>query len=214
MFFIYEIRNVKTNTLYIGCTKSIDTRWKEHKTKLNANTHENLYLQRAWNKYGSEMFKFTKIQTVSNKKEMFDLEKILISECSNKYNIAPGGYGGDNITNHPQLDVVKKNMSDSQKKRYERDGERSKCNAFRNLTSSEYNYQCKKWSDVKKGPGNGRFKHNKPIARIDIKTNEIIQIYPYSCILKDYGFNGKYARLCADNHPSYKTHKGYIWRYV
>ncbi len=214
MFYLYEIVNNITNTKYIGCSKSINNRWKEHIAKLNNNTHENIYLQRAWNKYGNDEFIFNITHTVNSIDEMYMLEKELISICSNKFNLAPGGRGGDNITNHPNILQIKKTMSDSQHRRYISKLERMKCNAFKNLSHDEYSARCKKWSDVKKGAGNGRFKHDKPLAQIDIETNEIIQIYPYSCILKNYGFNGKYARLCAEGNPKYKTHKGYIWRYI
>jgi group I intron endonuclease len=214
MFCLYEITNTITNTKYIGCSKSVNRRWKEHITKLNNNTHENTYLQRSWIKYGADAFIFNITHTTNTLNEMYELETVLISNCDNKFNLASGGKGGDNITNHPNKDQIQKNMSISQQTRYINNKERSKCNAFKNLTNDEYESRCKKWSTVKKGPGNGRFKHDKPLAQIDIETNKIIRIYPYSCILKNYGFNGKYARLCAEGNPKYKTHKGYIWRYI
>ena len=214
MFCLYEITNTITNTKYIGCSKSINARWKEHVTKLNNNTHENIYLQRSWIKYGPDVFTFNVTHLVNTLTEMYELEIKLIETNTNLYNLAKGGRGGDLITNHPNYEQILKNMSKAQLTRYVSPNERAKCNAFKNLTDDEYAARCKQWSEVKKGPGNGRFKHNKPIAQIDIKTNKIIQIFPYSSILKDYGFNGKYARLCAEGHQSYKTHKGYIWRYI
>ena len=57
---IYEILNTANNKWYRGQTiDDFDTRWSRHKRALNSGTHVNKHLQRAWNKYGQEAFKFT-----------------------------------------------------------------------------------------------------------------------------------------------------------
>ena len=48
--------------MYIGCTINIQTRWREHKQTLKLNKHVNRYLQRAWNKYGKDAFKFERVE--------------------------------------------------------------------------------------------------------------------------------------------------------
>ena len=55
---IYCIYNEKNNKIYIGSTTNIYSRIKNHLIKLNKNTHENEYLQNAYNKYGSKYFHF------------------------------------------------------------------------------------------------------------------------------------------------------------
>jgi group I intron endonuclease len=57
-FVIYKITNVINNKFYIGSTKHFVTRKREHIYTLNKKTHRNNYLQKAWNKYGEENFKF------------------------------------------------------------------------------------------------------------------------------------------------------------
>jgi group I intron endonuclease len=55
---IYIIVNIKSKKVYLGQSQNIRTRWITHKRSLQAGTHYNLYLQRAWLKYGAESFKF------------------------------------------------------------------------------------------------------------------------------------------------------------
>jgi len=59
---IYSVVNILNNKKYIGCSISIQTRWKTHKKLLNNNKHPNQHLQGAWNKYGKENFLFSIIE--------------------------------------------------------------------------------------------------------------------------------------------------------
>ena len=56
---VYEIRNLVDNKWYVGSSVMLHTRWSNHKYALNKGIHTNTHLQNAWNKYGSEMFKFS-----------------------------------------------------------------------------------------------------------------------------------------------------------
>lgn len=53
---IYCIENIRNGKKYIGQSINVYYRWKKHKSELNNNTHDNDYLQKAWNKYGSDIF--------------------------------------------------------------------------------------------------------------------------------------------------------------
>jgi group I intron endonuclease len=218
MYVLYEIRNTVNEKRYIGCTQNWQDRKQEHIRTLSQNTHHNSYLQRAWNKYGSDKFIFSIIETANTVKQMFNREIELIAENSDLYNIAKGGNGGDLITNHPNYTQIIENMKAARKNLYNDPIrgpiEREKRNSFRNLSEDEYAERCKLWSDVKKGPGNGRFKHDKKIAQIDKNTNEIVKIWEYSRLLDYNGFNSKYARWVAEGKPQFKTHKGYLWKYI
>ena len=55
---IYKITCKINNRIYIGSSKNIMQRWKEHKQKLNKNIHDNMFLQRDWNRYGEDNFIF------------------------------------------------------------------------------------------------------------------------------------------------------------
>jgi len=56
---IYQIRNTLSNKCYIGsASNSFTKRWQNHRSELNLNKHHSVYLQRAWNKYGADVFVF------------------------------------------------------------------------------------------------------------------------------------------------------------
>ena len=55
---VYKITNLANNKIYIGSSKTILRRWRNHIRELNDNKHKNLFLQEDWNKYGKENFVF------------------------------------------------------------------------------------------------------------------------------------------------------------
>jgi len=56
---IYKIQC--KNKIYIGSSKNIHVRLTNHKRLLKSGKHENILLQRAWNKYGEKFFRFEAI---------------------------------------------------------------------------------------------------------------------------------------------------------
>jgi GIY-YIG catalytic domain len=58
MISIYRIINDVTGDFYLGSSIHTKRRFREHLTLLKSNRHQNLYLQRAWNKYGEKAFRF------------------------------------------------------------------------------------------------------------------------------------------------------------
>ena len=59
---IYTITNIKNGKLYVGSSKNIYRRWKDHKNMLRRNEHHSQHLQAAWNKYGKDNFIFEVIE--------------------------------------------------------------------------------------------------------------------------------------------------------
>ena len=62
---VYKITNMINGKIYIGSSNNIHNRWSQHKTSLNAKTHNNIHLQNAWNLYGDHNFKFEIIEECS-----------------------------------------------------------------------------------------------------------------------------------------------------
>ena len=104
---IYKIVNIVNNKLYIGSSKNINDRWIKHKRQLRSNTHHNIHLQRSWNKYGSDNFKFEIVENV-DESLLMSREEYWINYTKADYNIGSVG-GGDNLTNNPnRLEIIQK----------------------------------------------------------------------------------------------------------
>lgn len=71
---IYQIINLITNKFYIGSSIDIKARWSIHKHRLNKNKHDNVLLQFAWNKYGSNAFEF-KLLELCDKEDLIKIEQ-------------------------------------------------------------------------------------------------------------------------------------------
>lgn len=63
---IYEIVNIRNGKRYIGQSKHIKTRWKQHTIMLNAGYHHCENLQDEWVKFGKESFRFNVVEIITN----------------------------------------------------------------------------------------------------------------------------------------------------
>lgn len=216
MFYVYEIRNKKTNYRYIGCSKDYQSRWKEHLRDLRKNQHHCLHLQRAWNKYGENLFKFNLLSEHSTEHSMFLEEIETIQNTRRKYNIAPGGIGGNTRKNFSveQKDELRKKLSEAQKKRYMKEGEREKANVFRGLSEEERVLRIEKWKKAKQGKNNPNFTYNQKVLQILPKTGEIIKTWENACTAShEGGYTLEYILKCCKGKKGYNTHKGFIWKW-
>jgi len=71
MVFIYAIKNVINNKIYIGSSKSIYDRKYKHFYELKNGTHKNFHLQQSYEKFGKDKFHFFILEEceLSNRKE-------------------------------------------------------------------------------------------------------------------------------------------------
>ena len=92
---VYCIENIQNTRKYIGISRNIERRWKEHKSELNRHVHNNQYLQSAWDKYGEENFKFYVIELcdeeILSEKEKFYIKSYNSLSHNNGYNLTVGG---------------------------------------------------------------------------------------------------------------------------
>lgn len=88
---IYKIINKVNGKYYVGSSKNIIKRLKEHRTRLNNKNHQNIHLQRAWHKYGHSAFIFNIVKgcLISDLQRE---EQLYLNECKlnrkNAYNIS------------------------------------------------------------------------------------------------------------------------------
>lgn len=73
---IYQIVCTETNKRYIGSAKNLRQRWNDHRKLLRYDKHKNDYLQKAWNKYGENNFRFLIIEFVSEVNALLQREQM------------------------------------------------------------------------------------------------------------------------------------------
>lgn len=82
---IYKISAGESAHAYIGSTVEPARRWKNHKRLLKAGKHTSFLLQRAWNKYGADAFKY-EAMLICNDRDRFFYEATLIKTFG-EYNL-------------------------------------------------------------------------------------------------------------------------------
>jgi group I intron endonuclease len=119
---IYQIVNKINNKRYIGSASFLNIRERAHLNKLKNNLHENKYLQRSYNKYGKENFKF-EIILYCDKENLIFYEQRAINFYTFKklYNISPtaGNTLGVKYSEESKkrMSIAQRNMSNETKEK-------------------------------------------------------------------------------------------------
>lgn len=103
---IYKITNLINNKIYIGKDTTSDPNY----------FGSGLLINRAFKKYGKENFTKEVIDIADDFDDLSSKEIYWISQYNSTdkkigYNIATGGDGGDTLSNHPDLDLIKEKIS-------------------------------------------------------------------------------------------------------
>jgi len=160
---IYKIINQINGNFYIGSSKNLKKRWKHHKYQLNRKKHINIILQRSWDKYKEENFEFDIIE-YCNQDKLFEIEQIYLDKLKPKYNIGKKSCGGDNITNNPKRDDIRRRISDTLKQNYINKSDEYKLNyseKYKGIKNPNYGNN---WNDEMK-------KHNSQQLKNYYKTH-------------------------------------------
>lgn len=93
---VYYIKNALTGYVYIGSSKNIQQRFKEHRKGLRRGEHHCSYLQNSWNKHGESSFRFGIIEQCS---DLLEREQFYIDNNCRLYNSMKlvGGYHFSNL---------------------------------------------------------------------------------------------------------------------
>lgn len=212
---IYKITNLINNKIYIGKDTTSDSNY----------FGSGLLINRAFEKYG--MVNFTKeiIDETDDyielsKKEIYWIEKYNSTNREIGYNISKGGDGGDTLSNHPDLDLIREKISKNSPKRgktyeetfgYEKAKqykEKLKINIYKNILSTDSKLKNKmKWIEY-----NDKFKERCEFIKNEINQGKIgeyldeiklIKKRVYSNFLKNadgfYNFFGEDLRYIVGN---------------
>lgn len=88
---IYKISNVINGKFYVGSTVDSRKRFWAHRKALRAGNHDCIHLQRAWNKYGEDCFKFEIIEQLGSREALYPAEQRWLDEHFGRaycYNVA------------------------------------------------------------------------------------------------------------------------------
>lgn len=61
---IYQIVNTVNGKVYVGRSRNIEQRFGYHRHFLREGRHDNQHLQKSWNRYGADAFKFMVVESV------------------------------------------------------------------------------------------------------------------------------------------------------
>lgn len=104
---IYLITNLANGHMYVGQASNKDKRFKEHVKTLSGNYHCNVYLQRSWNLFGKECFRFEVLEECSIE-NLNDREQHYIDILNPEYNMAPVA---GSMLNYKHTKEARANMS-------------------------------------------------------------------------------------------------------
>ena len=152
---IYMIKNTETNKKYIGSSKNIYKRYKKNLNDLRNNKHHNIHLQRSWNKYGKNFFKLNIIEECEPNNliitEQLYLDNIFESDnYMNYYNISLYSNGGDNISYHPNKDIIIQKISEASRKRYNNMTIEEKNSYSKSISGENNSNYGNKWNDIQR----------------------------------------------------------------
>lgn len=239
---IYGIINLCNNKVYVGKSKNIYNRWRDHKYKLRKHSKDcNRYLQASWDKHGSENFVVeileeicgTQPETYYKERELFWMDYLNTCDRAFGYNLRRDS--GTQMSVHPDTrkrmsesrkgsnnsnygnywtDSQKLQMSVIQKERY-----RAGAAVF-NSEAAQKGIKNKllSWErnpELKKKMAKrvSDTKSKYDILKIDKVTCEILEEFNTFMDLKEkYPDVGKTVVFSACNGNK-KTYKGFIWRY-
>lgn len=180
---IYCIKNKITNKVYIGQSKNIKSRWRKHKSELKNGTHDNDYLQMAWDKYGENNFIF-RVLELCDENDLDEKECYYIKyyDATNKdygYNLKDGGQHGK------MTEYSRKKLSEAIKHSFEGPERRKK-----SIESAYKQWQNPEIKQKIMGKNNGMYgKHHTEEAKEKISKARTGTISP---------FRDKHKVLCVE----------------
>lgn len=211
---IYKITCLSNQKYYIGSAVNCNRRFNEHRNRLQKNKHSNIYLQYAWNKYGSEMFVF-EILEVCNKENLLSIEQKYLNTFFDQGNVCM------NLCPNAQNKLGTKQSSQTKQKISVAHQGKNVSSETRKKLSAAAKKQTNK--HFKLGKNNimygrsGELHPNKvSVASYDLKTGLICKSYPtYKAAAIDMTGNpNAYANIAAVCAKRRKSAFGFFWKLI
>jgi len=86
---VYQIKNVENGYSYIGSAANLRKRCIQHVWDLNNKKHCNPQLQKVWNKYGGDVFRFYVLEELETTEALLEREQFFLDTLLPEYNVCP-----------------------------------------------------------------------------------------------------------------------------
>lgn len=204
MPYIYKITNLINGKLYIGKTlDTIEKRWKDHKKDYTRPRCEKRPLYDAMNKYGAENFLIEEVEECSEK-ELSEREKYWIEfyhSFHDGYNATTGGDGKQ----YADYGLIHKLFQEGRT-----------CREIKQITGYD-GKTIQRALDLngiteQMRKERGREASRKRVAKIDLATNEILEIY--ASVGEAEKANGQTRHIGDVCNGKRKSCKGFGWKFL
>ena len=74
--------------MYVGSARDLSKRWQGHRSRLRHGKHHSVYLQHAYNKYGTEAFDWSVVEYVDDLSRLISREQVWLDFFKPAYNTA------------------------------------------------------------------------------------------------------------------------------
>lgn len=204
MAYIYQITNLINQKKYIGKTEKINPidRWKEHLKDAKRDYRKDRALYKAINKYGAENFSFKILEETDSPNEREQYYIKYYDTYRNGYNETLGGDGASYLE-LPEQEICKYYLSHSLSdtvKQFSHDKETIKKILYKNNIP------------LREGTDRMVLATSYAVAKIDINTKEILEIYP-SLHAAELA-NGNSHHISDVIKGRRKTCKGFYWEKI
>lgn len=147
--------------VYIGSSVDIKDRWRIHRRDLRSNQHHSPHLQRAYNKYGLDAFKFSIVEIIEDTSKLLHYEQIWLDilftsldedEIYNVSRVAGNGTRGTTLSEEHRRKISESQVGrthSEETKRKMSDAAKGRPNAYKGIPISEDHKR--KISESKKG---------------------------------------------------------------
>lgn len=167
---IYQIVNIINGEKYIGSAVNIKKRWNQHLSQLRKGTHGNKYLQRAYDKYGEDAFKFSVLETILFSDCLIDLEQKYIDKLNPEYNLCPTAGSPLGVK---RSEETKKKISENSKGNKNNLGKHFSEETKLKMSKAKKDKHYPKVSEARKGkPSNTKGKHWKLSEETKLKMSK------------------------------------------
>lgn len=240
---IYTITNLINNKVYIGQSIDIIKRFYSHKSSLNRDCHQNIFLQRSWNKFGENNFKFEIIEKCNDNdldiREVYYINLLSSNNDKYGYNLTSGGCKfkvNEQILINKSLKYSKQILQFTKEGLFISEYLNARQAALKyNINASlitrccrgerESAYHCiwKYKDDCMFSYQNNKVVNiddydklivYNPICQLDLNGNLVREWNTCSDVGKFYNIVYENIRSCCDKKYGRKTYIGFIWMYA